>query len=131
MRIRFQRPHQAQGGTIKTARLSRGLSQRQLARAIGEVVGKRRAGIHGFPESRPYSREHISRLEHNLVCASGRVAKALETVLGVTVPLPCTLPDQHAVGREDIRRAREEIATRTAEARRKPRLEPFYIVRWS
>lgn len=99
-KIRHVAPHQAQGPTIKAARTSQGLSQRQLGEAIGVLVGQRRGGLLIHPHARPFTQQYISGLERNLYCCAGRTAKALGQVLGIAVPLPRMLPQEHAHGRE-------------------------------
>lgn len=107
-KIRHMAPHQAQGPTIRAARTSQGLSQRQLGEAIGALVGQRRGGLLTHPHARPFTQQYISGLERNLYCVAGRTATALGQVLGVVVPLPRMLPEQHAPGREAIRQVRDD-----------------------
>ncbi len=113
-KIRHIPPHEAQGPTIRQARTSQGLSQQQLGQAIGRT--------------QPY----VCMLEHNLRCASGRTARALEVALGIpSLPLPKMLPEQHALGRLAISESRRQAAEQ--KNREWPRLVPFYpqgLARW-
>ncbi len=114
-RIRYLPPHEAQGPTIKAARTSQGITQAQLGRAIGKT--------------QPY----VSMLEHNRRCAAGRTAQAIERVLGVAVPLPRMLPEQHALGRLAILEARRQAQAQKIREWSMPRLVPYrppHLMRW-
>jgi len=115
-KIRYLPPHEAQGPTLRAARTSQGITQAELGRRIGKT--------------QPY----VSMLEHNRRCAAGRTAQAIERVLGVAVPLPRMLPEQHALGREAMRESRRQAQEQKIREWSTPRLVPFNmptLPRWS
>lgn len=63
-------PLPEQGPAIRAARLSRGLSQAQLARLVD------------------VSTRYIKYLEHNTYCPTGIIAARLRMALGIDIPLP-------------------------------------------